>query len=299
MKLGYIGLGKMGFNMVERLLEKNHQVMVYDMNREALTAIAAKGAEPAGSLAEMAGRLQAPRLFWIMVPYGAVDAVLHELLPYLAKGDTVIDGGNSPYKHSMRRAGELGGRGIEFLDAGISGGPGGARKGACIMVGGREEAFRTQEALFRDLAGEKGYIHTGPAGSGHFVKMVHNGIEYGMMQALAEGFTVLKTSPFGLDMAGVADLYQHGSVIESRLVEWLKQGYEQFGPDLKEVSGSAAQSGEAMWTIEAARELGVSVPVIQASLDFRMASAKNPSYTGKILSVLRHQFGGHEVKKQN
>jgi 6-phosphogluconate dehydrogenase len=299
MKLGYIGLGKMGFNMVERLLEKSHQVMVYDMNREAVSSIAAKGAEPAKSLAEMAGRLEAPRLFWIMVPFAAVDAVLQELMPYLAKGDTIIDGGNSPYKHSMRRAGELLGRGIDFLDAGISGGPAGARKGACIMVGGREGAFRAHEALFRDLAREKGYIHTGPAGSGHFVKMVHNGIEYGMMQALAEGFTVLKTSPFGLDMAAVADLYQHGSVIESRLIEWLRQGYEQFGPDLKEVSGSAAQSGEAMWTIEAARELGVSVPVIQASLDFRLASIKKPSYTAKVISVLRHQFGGHELKNKS
>jgi 6-phosphogluconate dehydrogenase len=299
MKLGYIGLGKMGFNMVERLLEKGHRVMVYDMNREAVSAVAAKGAEQAGSIAEMAGRLEAPRLFWIMVPFSAVDAVLQELMPYLAKGDTIIDGGNSPYKHSMRRAGELLGRGIDFLDAGISGGPAGARSGSCIMVGGREEAFRRHEALFRDLAHEKGYVHTGPAGSGHFVKMVHNGIEYGMMQALAEGFTVLKTSPFGLDMAAVADLYQHGSVIESRLVEWLRQGYEQFGPDLKEVSGSAAQSGEAMWTIEAARELGVSVPVIQASLDFRLASARNPSYTAKVISVLRHQFGGHEMKKKS
>jgi len=234
-----------------------------------------------------------------MVPYAAVDAVLQKLMPYMAEGDTVIDGGNSPYKRSMRRAGELRGRGIDFLDAGISGGPHGARTGACIMVGGREEAFRAREALFRDLALENGYVYTGPAGSGHFVKMVHNGIEYGMMQALAEGFAVLKTSPFGLDMAAIANLYQHGSVIESRLVDWLRQGYEQFGPDLKEVSGSAAQSGEAMWTIEAARELGVSVPVIQASLDFRLASAKNPGYTAKVVSVLRHEFGGHELKKKS
>ncbi len=299
MKLGYIGLGKMGFNMVERLLEKNYQVVVFDTNSEAVSAIVAKGAEQVGSLEEMAGRLEAPRLFWIMVPYTAVDPVIQELMPFLAAGDTVIDGGNTPYKHSMRRAGELRGRGIDFLDAGISGGPVGARRGSCIMAGGREDAFRACEALFRDLAVENGYVYTGPAGSGHFVKMVHNGIEYGMMQALAEGFTVLKTSPFGLDMAAIANLYQHGSVIESRLVDWLRQGYEQFGPVLKEVSGSVTQSGEAMWTIEAARELGVSVPVIQASLDFRLASVKNPSYTAKVVSVLRHQFGGHELKEKS
>jgi 6-phosphogluconate dehydrogenase len=299
MKLGYIGLGKMGFNMVERLLEKSHQVVVFDSDPGAVSAITAKGAEPAGSLEEMAGRLEAPRLFWIMVPYAAVDSVLQRLMPFLATGDTVIDGGNSPYKHSMQRALDLRGRGIDFLDAGISGGPAGARTGACIMVGGREEAFRAREPLFRDLALENGYIYTGPAGSGHFVKMVHNGIEYGMMQALAEGFTVLKTSPFGLDMAAIANLYQHGSVIESRLVGWLRQGYERFGPDLKEVPGSAAQSGEAMWTIEAARELGVSVPIIQASLEFRLASARIPSYTAKVVSVLRHEFGGHELKKKS
>jgi 6-phosphogluconate dehydrogenase len=298
MKLGYIGLGKMGFNMVERLLEKGHEVVAFDRDREAVAAIASKGAEPAASLEAMVVRLQAPRLIWIMVPYGAVDAVLQELMPLLAKGDAVIDGGNSPYKHTMRRAGELGDRGIEFLDAGISGGPGGARTGACIMVGGKQEVYRTYETLFRDLALENGHLYTGPSGSGHFVKMVHNGIEYGMMQALAEGFSVLKTSPFGLDMADVAKLYEHGSVIESRLVDWLREGYEQFGSELKEVSGTAAQSGEAMWTIEAARELGVPVPVIQASLDFRLASARNPSYTAKIISVLRHQFGGHEMKKK-
>jgi 6-phosphogluconate dehydrogenase len=299
MKLGYIGLGKMGFSMVERLLEKKHQVVVFDTNQEAVSAIAAKGADQAKSLEEMARGLEAPRLFWIMVPYAAVDPVLQELMPFLTKGDTVIDGGNSPYKHSMRRAGELQGRGIDFLDAGISGGPAGARKGSCIMAGGREEAFRACEALFRDLAVENGYVYTGLAGSGHFVKMVHNGIEYGMMQALAEGFTVLKASLFGLDLTAIANLYQRGSVIESRLVDWLRQGYERFGPDLKEVPGSASQSGEAMWTIEAARELGVSVPVIQASLDFRLDSIRNPSYTAKVISVLRHQFGGHELREKS
>ena len=299
MKLGYIGLGKMGFNMVERLLEKGHEVVIFDRNRETVSALAAKGAEPVATLESMAVRLAAPRLLWIMVPYGAVDDVLQELMPFLAKGDTVINGGNSPYKHSTRRAGELRGRGVDFLDAGISGGPHGARTGACIMVGGEETVYRRHEALFHDLAVENGYLYTGPAGSGHFTKMVHNGIEYGMMQALAEGFAVLKTSPFGLDLAAVAGLYDRGSVIESRLVDWLREGYEQFGPELKEVSGSAAQSGEGMWTIEAARELGIPVPVIQASLDFRLASVRNPSYTAKIISVLRHQFGGHEVKSKS
>ncbi len=298
MELGYIGLGKMGYNMVELLLDKRHKVVVYNRSMDPVKKISKRGAHPSDSIRSLVEALKAPRLVWIMVPFQAVDDVLKELTPLLAKGDTVIDGGNSPYKYSMRRAAELKERGIDFLDAGVSGGPKGARTGACIMVGGRKEVFEKFEGLFRDLSAKNGYAYFGKAGSGHFVKMVHNGIEYGMMQALAEGFSVLKASPFGLDMVKIADLYDHRSVIESRLVGWLKDAYEQYGDELADISGAAAQSGEGLWTIEAARELGVSVPVIKGALDFRLDSQKRPSYTGKIISALRHQFGGHEVKEK-
>ncbi len=296
MKLGYIGLGKMGYNMAELLLERGHEVVAYNRSAEPVRKIAQKGAKPSDSLRSLVAALEPPRLVWIMVPHQAVDDVLKGLVPHLAKGDTVIDGGNSPYKESIRRSRELEGKGIDFLDAGVSGGPGGARTGACIMVGGRREVFRRYEQLFRDAAVEHGYAHVGRAGAGHFVKMVHNGIEYGMMQALAEGFAVLKTSAFDLDLAAVSDLYNHRSVIESRLVGWLKNAFEQYGPDLKGISGSVEQSGEGMWTVQAAKELGIPVPIIQGALDYRIQSQKNPSYTGQIVSALRHQFGGHAVE---
>jgi 6-phosphogluconate dehydrogenase (decarboxylating) len=298
MKLGYIGLGKMGYNMVELLLDNKYEVVVYNRSEEPIKKIAQRGAQPAASLRILAAALTPPRLVWIMVPYSAVDDVLKDLVPLLAKGDTVIDGGNSPYKESMRRAKELEGKGIDFLDAGVSGGPGGARAGACIMVGGKEAVFRMYEKLFRDLAVENGYAYLGKSGSGHFVKMVHNGIEYGMMQAIAEGFSVMKASAFNLDLRKVADLYNHRSVIESRLVGWLKSAYEQSGPELKDISGSVAQSGEGMWTVDAAKELGIPVPIIQGALGFRLQSQKNPSYIGKVVSALRHQFGGHGVKEK-
>ena len=296
MELGYIGLGKMGYNMAERLLEQGWRVVAYNKSEGPVRKIAEEGAQPTFTLQSLVSLLAPPRLIWIMVPYQAVDPVLEGLLPLLQKGDTVIDGGNSPYKESMRRASELEKKGIDFLDAGVSGGPSGARKGACIMVGGRKEVFEKHEKLFRDLAVENGYGYMGKAGAGHFVKMVHNGIEYGMMQALAEGFAVLKASPFNLNLAKIADLYDHRSVIESRLVGWLKSAFEQYGERLEEVSGSAAQSGEGMWTVEAARELGIPVPILKGALDFRLQSQAGPSYTGKIISALRNQFGGHEVK---
>jgi 6-phosphogluconate dehydrogenase len=295
MKLGYIGLGKMGYNMAELLLEKGNQIVAYNRGAEPVKKIAQQGAQPADSIRSLVAALEPSRLVWIMVPYQAVDGVLKELAPLLAKGDTVIDGGNSPYKESMRRAKELEGKGIDFLDAGVSGGPGGARHGACIMVGGSEKVFRKYEQLFKDASVEGGYAYFGSAGAGHFVKMVHNGIEYGMMQALAEGFAVMKASSFNLDLVKIADLYNHRSVIESRLVGWLKGAYAQYGKELAGISGSAAQSGEGQWTVDAAKELGVPAPIIEGALEFRIQSQKNPSYTGKIISALRNQFGGHEA----
>ncbi len=295
MKLGYIGLGKMGYNMVELLLDKGHQVVAYNRTSVSVQKIAQRGAQPADSISALVAALTPPRLVWLMVPHQAVDDVLKDIVPLLTKNDVVIDGGNSPYKESIRRAAELKKKGIDFIDAGTSGGPGGARTGACIMVGGNKEVFLKYEQLFRDLSAENGYAYLGKSGAGHFVKMVHNGIEYGMMQALAEGFSVMKASSYDLDMVEVADLYNHRSVIESRLVSWLKAAFEQYGTELKGISGSAAQSGEGMWTIEAAKELGIPVPVIEGALEFRLASQKNPSYAGQVVSALRHQFGGHEV----
>jgi 6-phosphogluconate dehydrogenase len=297
MKLGYIGLGKMGYNMAERLLERGYQLVVFNRSEGPVKKISKQGAQPAASLQSLAMTLAPPRLVWLMVPYQAVDEIINGLLPSLQKGDTIIDGGNSPYKDSIRRARELEQQGIDFLDAGVSGGPTGARNGACIMVGGRKDVFQKLEKLFQDLSVQHGCGYMGKAGAGHFVKMVHNGIEYGMMQAIAEGFAIMKAAPFDLDLIAVADLYDHKSVIESRLVEWLKNAFERHGKELSEISGSVAQGGEGMWTVEAAKEVGVPVPIIKGALDFRLASQNSPSYTGKIVSALRHQFGGHEVKE--
>lgn len=302
MQIGYFGLGKMGFNMVLRLLEKNHEVVACNRTPEPVKEAAKAGANTAFSCGELAKSLKPPRLVWIMVPAGKpVDEVIFEegkLIDYLEKGDTVIDGGNSFYKDSVRRSEELAKKGISFLDAGVSGGPGGARNGASIMVGGDAAVFKKYESLFKDLSVPDGYGYMGPAGAGHFVKMVHNGIEYGMMQAIGEGFEVMKKAPFKLDLKKVTAVYSRGTVIDSKLIDWLKSAYEQYGEDLEEISGSISQSGEGLWTSETAKELGVSVPIIEASVKFREESQNKPSYTGQVVSALRNQFGGHEVKKK-
>lgn len=298
LKIGFIGLGKMGFNMVERLLEKGYEVIAHDPNKETMKKIAEKGAGIADDYQNLVSKLESPRLVWVMVPYQVVDEVIEKLLPYIKKGDTVIDGGNSPYKESIRRAQKLTEKEVHFLDAGVSGGPGGAREGACIMVGGNIEIFERFEELFKDLAVQDGYGYMGESGTGHLVKMVHNGIEYGIMQAIAEGFTVMKESPFDLDLTKIADVYNHKSVIESRLVGWLKSAYEQYGEDLEEITGTVAHTGEGKWTVEAAGEFKVPVNIIKGAFQFRINSVNNPSYTGKILSALRNQFGHHEAKKE-
>ncbi|OHA48780.1 MAG: 6-phosphogluconate dehydrogenase (decarboxylating) [Candidatus Terrybacteria bacterium RIFCSPLOWO2_02_42_20] len=297
MNLGYIGLGKMGYGMVSRLLEKGYGIVAFDTTAEAVKKISSEGARGVGSVAEMVSLLPAPRVVWVMTPHQAVDGVLTEIIPLLKAGDTIIEGGNSPYKESMRRAKEIETKGVGFLDAGISGGPGGARNGACAMVGGRKELFNRHEKLFRDISVENGYGYMGKSGAGHFVKMVHNGIEYGMMQAIAEGFEVMKKSDFALNLRAVADLYNNGSVVESRLVGWLKDGFEKYGENLGEISGRVSHSGEGLWTVEVAKELGAPVPIIEGALKFRVDSRQNPSYSGKVLSVMRNMFGGHEVKK--
>lgn len=296
--IGYLGLGKMGKGMAEHLIEKGWKVVAYNRSPESVREIATKGAVPAYTLREVAQQTSSPRLIWLMVPHQAVDGVLADLVPLLEEGDTVIDGGNSFYKDSMRHAEELRAKGIHFLDAGTSGGPGGARAGACTMVGGEKEIFERYEDLFRDISVKDGYAYMGSAGAGHFVKMVHNGIEYGMMQAIGEGFEVMKHSPFDLNLAKVAELYNHQSVIESRLVGWAKSAFETYGEDLESISGSVSHSGEGLWTVQTAKEFEVPVPIIEGSLQFREDSVSHPSYTGQVVSALRNQFGGHEVKKR-
>ncbi len=297
--IGYVGLGKMGKGMVGNLLEKGWEVVAFNRTPASTDEIAKQGAIPAYTLAEVVSKLETPRLVWLMVPHQAVDDVLAELVPLLSAGDTVIDGGNSFYKNSMRHSDELAQKKIHFMDAGTSGGPRGAREGACSMVGGEKEIFDKYEELFKDISVKDGYKYFGKAGAGHFVKMVHNGIEYGMMQAIGEGFEVMKKSPFELNLTDVADLYNHQSVVESRLVGWAKSAFEEYGEDLKAISGKVSHSGEGLWTVETAKEFGVPVPIIEGSLKFREESQSNPSYTGQVVSALRNQFGGHEVKKEN
>ncbi len=300
----YIGLGKMGANMVERLLDYGWEVTAYDPDEEARQKVKDKGAKTVENIASvlpltptLSQNGRGERVAWLMVPHNVVDDVLKELTPHLQSGDVVIDGGNSFYKDSIRRGEELKKLGIHYMDVGVSGGPSGARRGACLMIGGDKEAYKQLVGLFSDLSLAGGYDYMGELGAGHFVKMVHNGIEYGMMQALAEGFAVLKQWRGELDLERIAHLYGNGSVIESRLVHWLKDAYMKHGADLKNISGSVAHSGEGKWTVEAAQELGIPVPIIEGALQFRVDSEKNPSYTGQIVSALRNQFGGHDVRK--
>ncbi len=299
MKIAYIGLGKMGFAMVERLLEKGHTVVANNRSRESIDKIAEKGAIPAYTIDEMISQFGAERkIVWMMVPWQSVDQVLSEVLPKLSAGDILIDGGNSPYFETVKRAKFITDKDVKFLDIGTSGGPGGARNGACLMIGGDKSAYLELEDLFRDLALPNGYGFMGDYGAGHFVKMVHNGIEYGMMQAIGEGFEVMKKAPFNLDLQAVTDIYSHGSVIESRLVSWLGSAYKKHGVDLADISGEVAHSGEGEWTVRAADELGVPVEVIKNSLEFRKKSIGNPTYTGQVVSALRNEFGGHDVSKK-
>lgn len=297
MHLTYIGLGKMGFSMVERLREHGHTVATYDSNPETRMKARTVGIAVFDTLpALVAAHPDTPRTVWLMVPYSAVEQVLTELTPLLSAGDTVIEGGNSPYRETARRARELAERDITMLDAGVSGGPGGARTGACIMVGGSHEAYMRHEPLFRDLAAANALLYAGTSGAGHFVKMVHNGIEYGMMQAIAEGFDLMHASTYKLQLAQIADLYNHGSVIESRLVGWLHDGFTAYGETLESVTGSAHASGEGAWTVEAARTLKVPAAVIEDAVRARERSQHEPSFQGKIVSVMRNRFGGHDVR---
>ncbi|NTW52595.1 MAG: decarboxylating 6-phosphogluconate dehydrogenase [Chlorobiaceae bacterium] len=293
MNAGFIGLGKMGLNMVEHLLELGHRVVVQDLSQEAVEAVSAKGAVPASSLQHLVGELETPRIVWMMVPAGrAVDAVLGGLTPFLNRGDIVIDGGNSRYSDSVARAGRLGEQGIRYLDVGTSGGLDGARHGACMMVGGSREAYDLVEPLLRDMCVPNGCGYMGASGSGHFVKMVHNGIEYGMMQAMGEGFDLLESSGYDIDHETVARVWSNGSVIRGWLMELAEKALAKDG-SLSYLGGSIADSGEGRWTVETALELGVSVPVIAEAVFRRFGSRRPDNFSDKVVSALRNEFGGH------
>lgn len=301
MELGMIGLGRMGANMAERLLKAGHRVVSYDRSPEAVQRVAAKGGKGVGSLKDLAQQLAPPRAVWLMVPAGEpVDQTIQALSSYLSKGDTVIDGGNSNYKDSIRRAGSLKERGLSFVDVGTSGGIWGLTEGYSLMIGGEEGAVKRLKPLFEALAPgpNKGWGHMGPHGAGHFVKMVHNGIEYGLMQAYAEGFSILKHKrEFDLDLYQIAEAWRDGSVVRSWLLDLTTQALSE-SPDLKGIAPYVSDSGEGRWTVAEAVDLDVPAPVITLSLLQRLRSREQDAFADKLLAAMRHKFGGHEIKQE-
>ncbi|MBJ7985161.1 MULTISPECIES: phosphogluconate dehydrogenase (NAD(+)-dependent, decarboxylating) [Bacillus] len=297
MKLGLIGLGKMGFPLAEHLHEDKHEVVVYDVNNELVEKAGKLGITARHTLKEMIAELEAPRTIWVMVPAGeVVESVLKDVYPLLEEGDIVIEGGNSFYKDTLRRAEEAKSFGLHYVDIGTSGGVEGARYGACLMVGGEKEIYDQLEPLFKDLAVGNGYSYAGRVGSGHFLKMVHNGIEYGMMQAIAEGFEVLDKSDFDFNYEDVAKVWANGSVIRGWLMDLTEKAFAD-DPKLDGIKGVMNSSGEGKWTVETALELQAAAPVIAMSLFMRYRSQEDDTFHGKVVSALRNQFGGHEVVK--
>ncbi|MFD2611138.1 phosphogluconate dehydrogenase (NAD(+)-dependent, decarboxylating) [Paenibacillus gansuensis] len=299
MQLGMIGLGKMGYNLVQNLLDHKHDVVVYDVNPEPGRKLAALGARPADTIEEVVAKLSSPRVLWIMVPAGKiVDSVIDTLLPVLEAGDIVIDGGNSHFKESAARTERLGAKGVKFFDVGTSGGTQGAAEGGCFMIGGDKETFPVIEPLFRDIAVDKGYLYAGTNGSGHFLKMIHNGIEYGMMQAIAEGFEVLSKSGFDYNYEEVARVWANGSVIRSWLMDLTESAFSK-DPNLDGIKGVMQSSGEGKWTVETALDLEVATPVMAMSLLMRYRSLETDTFHGKVVAALRNEFGGHAVVRSD
>jgi 6-phosphogluconate dehydrogenase len=300
-ELAIIGLGKMGGNAARHLVEKDWHVVGFNRTPIVTKELEREGVDGTYSFAEIMQKLKSPRVFWLMLPAGSVvDKIIFGrsgLIRFAKRGDIIIDAGNSFYKDAARRAKRLKAHGFKFLDVGFSGGPGGARRGACLMVGGEQKLFNYLKPLFRDLSVPDGFEFFKGVGAGHFVKMVHNGIEYGMMQSLAEGFGILKKVKYRIDLKRAARIYNHGSVIKSRLVGWLLEGLSIYGDNLSGVSGKVGHTGEGAWTIKTAREFGLKAKVIEDALKFRIMSERNPDYVGKVLSVLRKQFGGHSFEK--
>jgi 6-phosphogluconate dehydrogenase len=297
MQLAMIGLGRMGGNMVQRLMRGGHAVVVYDRSADAVQALVTGGATGARDLADVCAKLTAPRVVWIMVPSGApVDDTIAQLVPHLSAGDIIIDGGNSNYHDTMRRAKELEGKGLQFVDSGTSGGIWGLANGYCLMIGATAAAFQTCEPIFKTLAPPDGCAHVGPPGAGHYVKMIHNGIEYGMLQAYAEGYEILHAARhFRLDLHQIAAVWQHGSVVRSWLNELAEAAFRRSG-DLAAIKGYVQDSGEGRWTVQEAVDLDVPAPVITLSLLARFHSRQDESFGAKVIAALRNEFGGHAVK---
>ncbi|HUC40295.1 MAG TPA: decarboxylating 6-phosphogluconate dehydrogenase [Gemmatimonadales bacterium] len=297
MQLAMIGLGRMGGNMARRLAQDGHELIVYDQSAEAVKALAGKGVTAAKSIPDLAKQLAPRRIVWLMLPAGtAVESAIAELQPHLARGDIVIDGANSNFHDSLRRAEALKAKGIEFVDAGVSGGIWGLKEGYCLMIGASPAAFQACEPIFRSLAPADGYARVGPPGAGHYVKMVHNGIEYAMLQAYAEGYEILHASrDFTLDLGQVAKLWNHGSVVRSWLNELAERAFSKNGR-LEEIRGHVEDSGEGRWTVEEAMRLDVPAPVITLSLLARFRSRQEESFGAKLIAALRREFGGHAVQ---
>lgn len=298
MQIGLIGLGKMGYNLGLNMHQHKHEVSAFDLNQQALESIQQKGIKTSPTVDQLIASLKGKKIIWLMIPAGeAVDNTILKLIPLLSPGDIVIDGGNSRYKDSIRRSKELAARGIDFLDCGTSGGMEGALQGVCTMIGGKKEAFAYCESLFKDISVPDGYLYCGGPGSGHFVKMIHNGIEYGMMQAIAEGFEILHKSEFDLDLKSIAGVWNHGSVVRSWLMELTENALSK-DPKLESIKGIMHSSGEGKWTLETALENQIATPVIALSLLMRYRSLEDDTFSGKIIAALRNEFGGHAVEKR-
>ncbi|MEP6756016.1 MAG: phosphogluconate dehydrogenase (NAD(+)-dependent, decarboxylating) [Chthonomonadales bacterium] len=298
MQIGMIGLGKMGANMVQRLKNGGHSPVVFDRSAEAVSGLVEIGCTGANSLADLVSKLDAPRVVWVMVPSGApTESTVQELFGLMSPGDVVIDGGNSNFHDSKRRAEAGAAKGIHFLDAGTSGGVWGLKNGYCLMVGGPEEAYAIAEPIFTTLAPPDGCLYTGPSGSGHFAKMVHNGIEYGMLQAYGEGFDILHSSDYTYDLQKLSHLWNQGSVVRSWLLELAELAFEREGKDLTAIQGYVEDSGEGRWTVLEAIEKNVPAPVLTLSLLSRFMSRDENNYSAKVIAALRNEFGGHAMKR--
>ena len=299
MKLAMVGLGRMGGNMAQRLLEGGHEVVVYDISADARSALADKGAKPVESLAQVADVLESPRVVWLMLPAGKVtDDALATLETALSPGDVIVDGGNSNYKGFMADAERLAAKGLAYVDAGTSGGIWGLTEGYCLMVGGTTTAVQIVEPAFTTLAPPGGYAHVGPPGAGHFVKMVHNGIEYGLMQAYAEGFELMRAATeFDLDLHEIASIWRYGSVVRSWLLDLTERALAE-DANLTDIRGYVDDTGEGRWTVEEAVARAVPAPVITAALYTRFASREPDAYQAKLLAAMRNQFGGHAIHKE-
>jgi 6-phosphogluconate dehydrogenase len=297
MEIGLIGLGKMGYNLALNMRDHGHKVVAYNRTIEKVKEAEKDGLVGAYSIEDLVQKLSGRRVIWLMVPAGkTVDDMIDTLVPLINKHDIIIDGGNSFYKDTLRRYSQLKEKEIDFIDIGTSGGTSGARNGACTMIGAEDEVFKVIEQLVKDISVENGYLHTGRNGSGHFVKMIHNGVEYGMMQAIGEGFEILEKSQFDLDMEKVAKVWNNGSVIRSWLMELAQNAFSK-DAKLDAIKGVMYSSGEGLWTVMEALELKVPAPVIAESLMMRYRSEQEDTFTGKVVAALRNEFGGHATKK--